>query len=262
MKHRRGFTLVELLVVVGMIAVLIALLLPALKQSREAARRVACMANLRQLNVAAFAYHQTHRKLPMHYRTENDAGYPSFIFWDQWKPYVENDKVLSCPGGRPVTMPLNPDGNWDGLLRVGSYYYLGGLRRTHPPMPPFNTFGPTPEAERQNEAEICMGLARRNIGGSQLLFTEGIQLWSDNGGTATHAYFAHSEVGLLSPTPQFGDFHMYTAADNLRVISGWHRGYADGHVEWRPADDRTKDPQVLWAQDYKYSHWFWARWFW
>ncbi len=59
-KHRNSFTLIELLVVIGIIAILAALLLPALERSRLSARRAACSGNLRQLGTALNMYADSH----------------------------------------------------------------------------------------------------------------------------------------------------------------------------------------------------------
>ena len=88
---RRGFTLVELLVVIAIIGVLVALLLPAVQSAREAARRMQCVNNLKQLGLGMHNYHATHETLPF---AVADCCSPSHEVWTTMiMPFAEMQNI-------------------------------------------------------------------------------------------------------------------------------------------------------------------------
>ncbi|MFN9237440.1 MAG: DUF1559 domain-containing protein, partial [Planctomyces sp.] len=100
-SSRRGFTLIELLVVIAIIAILVSLLLPAVQQAREAARRTQCKNNLKNLGLAVHNFEGTYKNLPPG-QIFTVAGYSNFALLDNvsWVgtmayllPYLEQDAV-------------------------------------------------------------------------------------------------------------------------------------------------------------------------
>lgn len=94
-SKRWGFTLVELLVVIAIIGVLIALLLPAVQQAREAARRMQCSNNMKQLGLAMHNYHDTYKKFPClcYLDGSNNPSYLGFSAFVQILPYIEQGNL-------------------------------------------------------------------------------------------------------------------------------------------------------------------------
>lgn len=128
-----AFTVVELLVVIGIIAILLALLLPAVQMARDSGRRASCLNKQRQLALALHLHESTHRRLPATLSVEHNT---SLLYWQaQVLPFMEqtstfeaaqqeirngvqiysntlrktNVPVLQCPSDPDAGLLVNPD---------------------------------------------------------------------------------------------------------------------------------------------------------
>ena len=113
-EKKAGFTLIELLVVIAIIGVLVGLLLPAVQQARESARRINCASNVRQLGVAMHSYMSANKKFPCQ-KIDDDTRYAASVA-GSWTPggkallwFGEVDYTTDSSGTCDVTKgPLQP----------------------------------------------------------------------------------------------------------------------------------------------------------
>jgi prepilin-type N-terminal cleavage/methylation domain-containing protein len=122
-KRARGFTLVELLVVITVIGILVGLLLPAVQAAREAARRVGCGNNLRQIGIALQGYHATYKAFPPGCQDHRKKR----IAWSVYLlPFLEQPAVY---GQFKFNAPYNAAENREAVSHVVSTYLCPSTTR-------------------------------------------------------------------------------------------------------------------------------------
>ena len=199
----RPFTLIELLVVIAIIAILAAMLLPALSQAREKGRQAACVGNIKQLGLAVAMYSNDYKeRLPysQYGWQSNRDGWPVDVY-----RYLNSNEVWLCPTAHNDTPINGNDCSGQGLTAKRTYAmnnYIDGWNIN----------------QIKNPDEIINhGDSLCNIVGGWYAVTMYARPYSDSPGSVT-----------------FG------APD--RHYPGANYGFVDGHVELLPYDD-ARDPE-------------------
>lgn len=224
-RHNRkaGFTLVELLVVIGIIAVLISILLPTLSRARESARKASCASRLKEIvNVIHIYANENRSKVPPGYRDNNNPD--EHTIWisqgtfDIFMNKLKNPKMLACPN-LEETQPRYPDGSKLGW--VLGYAYLGGHEKLRAATDANDWKSPLRLGEKSTQTQSSQA--------QTIAIAADFNDWSP----------ADKWTAVAHPRRNTGGFFLDNGGKTPKELrsTGGNVAYADGSVVWRNLDD-------------------------
>ncbi len=193
-RARHAFTLVELLVVIAIIGILVGLLLPAVQNAREAARRTQCFNNLRQIGLALHNYESAYRRFPSGWISGDLSGEPGWGWSVALFPFIEqNNMYQSIDTNVPIEDPMHeearlyvvptflcPSDIGDNLFEIGE----GHGHHHHP-------IHASPGSDRVDDGDKLFKIAKSNYSG--VFGTAEIE---ENPYDADGVFFGNSQIRL------------------------------------------------------------------
>ncbi|HBG25579.1 MAG: hypothetical protein A2Y10_04995 [Planctomycetes bacterium GWF2_41_51] len=252
-SQRRGFTLVELLVVISIIAIMLAILMPSLNKARELARRVQCSHDLRTNGLAMLLYADTNRgKLPVRI---NPKGCSAWL-WD-----IDNataDLIMKSGGTRDTFYcPSNSNKKlinefWTsfGTWRVTNYFWMTPFINSDGTVAPLFTKPPQGTGNKQWVTSTQMkNVSSMELASDAVMCDEGMKDSQHPYGHFTHIkagvgrYYADARWFITNHTP----------GKSGAKCDGGNILFVDGHVKWRSFKDMERrvfttpfDKPVFW----------------
>ncbi len=238
-KHtiKRGFTLVEILIVLVIVGLLAGLLFPVLSSARENARTTSCASNLKQIGQAMTLYLQDNgQRYPL------STQPPNCTWVDSIYPYIKSTQVFSCPSAQygeyaPGCGPLT---HIDGGNALANYGYNGSYDMVAPHIQVKFVTEATGGVTRTYDVPIkSFSSSKYRFPSSTILVLDG----SDN------SYLFHSFYALINPgiDPIHSVEDLKDGGVLPRHKDGVNLLYVDGHVKWQNLQSLASTP--IWRYD-------------
>ena len=246
LKRQRGFTLIELLVVIAIIAILAAILLPALAEAKEKAKLVNCMNNLKQLGMALMVYaNESSDWFPQANPNTTSGAYSSTTGGDLWDiPNALGTAMINSGGSKQIaycpssyaSKDVNSVNYWwnynsptpdttDGDYRATGYWWM--LKRDKGGKP---TWNPNPNYPRMFVSKTTVVTTNLSLAAAEIVTDITVSQSAGNEKT-DHFYNVYADSknkAYLWPNGLYNSNHLHGNSPR-----GGNILYQDAHTEWR-----------------------------